>query len=221
MQDWYRRRRRRDRRRALAQEHPRLRLGPRRAFPRLRAGRRHDSGRQPGAGIPEQSALPTSFQFTEIAPTIVSMHTAMSATASPNGWINDCPGGVCTANETQTLGNNVLACLDRAAYCQRLRHGRQQRARRQRPADRQPGRQQPQPRLPRHRAARLPDRLPAAPAGRQPRGRPVGDQCRGQRRLRPTTASAAAPSPVSSTSPTGITTSSSTSASTRLRPTSS
>jgi uncharacterized repeat protein (TIGR01451 family) len=54
-------------------------------------------------------------QFPEIAPTIVSMHTAMDATASPNGWIDDCPGGGCTANETQTLGNNVLACLDRAA----------------------------------------------------------------------------------------------------------
>jgi uncharacterized repeat protein (TIGR01451 family) len=52
-------------------------------------------------------------QFAEIAPTIVSMHTAMDATASPNGWIDDCPGGGCTANETQTLGNNVLACLDR------------------------------------------------------------------------------------------------------------
>ncbi len=52
-------------------------------------------------------------QFAGIAPTIVSMHTAMDATASPNGWINDCPGGVCTANETQTLGNNTLVCLDR------------------------------------------------------------------------------------------------------------
>jgi uncharacterized repeat protein (TIGR01451 family) len=52
-------------------------------------------------------------QFSEIAPTIVSMHTAMDAVASPNGWIDDCPGGVCTANETQTLGNNALICLDR------------------------------------------------------------------------------------------------------------
>lgn len=54
-------------------------------------------------------------QFPEIAPTIVSMHTAQDPVASPNGWIDDCPGGICTANETQTLGNNVLACLDRAA----------------------------------------------------------------------------------------------------------
>ena len=57
----------------------------------------------PGAGT----------QFPEIAPVIVSMHTAYDPIASPNGWINDCPGGVCTANETQTLGNNVVACLDR------------------------------------------------------------------------------------------------------------
>jgi uncharacterized repeat protein (TIGR01451 family) len=51
-------------------------------------------------------------QFPEIAPTIVSMHVAYDPTASPNGWIDDCPGGVCTANETQTLGNNAIACLD-------------------------------------------------------------------------------------------------------------
>jgi uncharacterized repeat protein (TIGR01451 family) len=54
----------------------------------------------------------SGMQFPEIAPTIVSMHTAMDSTASPNGWINDCPAGGCTANETQTLGNNVLVCMD-------------------------------------------------------------------------------------------------------------
>ncbi|MET0647513.1 MAG: M36 family metallopeptidase, partial [Pyrinomonadaceae bacterium] len=50
-----------------------------------------------------------------IAPTIVSMHTAMAlfSNVSQNGWINDCPAGVCTANETQTIGNNVHAYLDR------------------------------------------------------------------------------------------------------------
>ncbi|MEP7084034.1 MAG: M36 family metallopeptidase, partial [Betaproteobacteria bacterium] len=52
-------------------------------------------------------------QAAPIAPTIVGMHTAMDSGASPNGWIDDCPGGVCTSNQTQTLGNNVLACLDR------------------------------------------------------------------------------------------------------------
>ncbi len=43
------------------------------------------------------------------------MHTAMAlfSNVSQNGWINDCPGGVCTANETQTIGNNVHAYLDR------------------------------------------------------------------------------------------------------------
>lgn len=52
-------------------------------------------------------------QAAAIAPTIVSMHTAMSATASPNGWIDDCPAGVCTASQTQTIGNNVHAYMDR------------------------------------------------------------------------------------------------------------
>jgi len=72
----------------------------------------------PAPQSPNTVAPGSGTQFPEIAPTIVSMHTAMLAadptsTASPNGWIDDCPGGVCTANETQTLGNNVLACLDR------------------------------------------------------------------------------------------------------------
>jgi uncharacterized repeat protein (TIGR01451 family) len=67
----------------------------------------------PAPASPNAFAVGSNTQPAEIAPTIVSMHTAMDATASPNGWINDCPGGVCTANETQTLGNNVLTCLDR------------------------------------------------------------------------------------------------------------
>jgi subtilisin-like proprotein convertase family protein len=50
-----------------------------------------------------------------IAPAVVSMHTAMAlfSNVSQNGWINDCPAGVCTTNETQTIGNNVHAYLDR------------------------------------------------------------------------------------------------------------
>ncbi|MCM3871622.1 MAG: M36 family metallopeptidase [Pyrinomonadaceae bacterium] len=48
-----------------------------------------------------------------IAPTIVSMFTAMSSLASPNGWIDDCPGGICTLAQTQTIGNNVHAYMDR------------------------------------------------------------------------------------------------------------
>jgi subtilisin-like proprotein convertase family protein len=51
-------------------------------------------------------------QFPAIAPTIVSMFTAMEPTASQNGWIDDCPGGVCTAAQTQTLGNNAIVCMD-------------------------------------------------------------------------------------------------------------
>ena len=63
------------------------------------------SGAAPGGGT----------QFPEIAPTIVTMFLAQNLTASPNGWIDDCPGGVCTAAQTQTLGNNALACVDRTA----------------------------------------------------------------------------------------------------------
>jgi uncharacterized repeat protein (TIGR01451 family) len=69
----------------------------------------------PAPASPNAFAVGSGTQPAEIAPTIVSMHTAMDATASPNGWIDDCPGGVCTANQTQTIGNNVLTCLDRTA----------------------------------------------------------------------------------------------------------
>ena len=51
-------------------------------------------------------------QFPSITPTVVSMQAAYDSIASPNGWIDDCPAGGCTANQTQTLGNNVLACMD-------------------------------------------------------------------------------------------------------------
>src|SRR5262249_26590652 len=50
--------------------------------------------------------------YAGIAPTIVSMLAVQDATASPNGWIDDCPGGGCTTNETQTIGNNVHAYMD-------------------------------------------------------------------------------------------------------------
>lgn len=61
------------------------------------------------------STMTAGFQPPSIAPTIVNMLTAQNITASPNGWIDDCPGGVCTAAQTQTLGNNALACVDRTA----------------------------------------------------------------------------------------------------------
>jgi subtilisin-like proprotein convertase family protein len=63
----------------------------------------------PSAAVPGGNT-----QYAGIAPSIVSMFFAQSLTASPNGWIDDCPGGVCTAAQTQTLGNNVLSCVDRA-----------------------------------------------------------------------------------------------------------
>ena len=62
---------------------------------------------------PSNATVGSNTQPSGIAPTIVSMFAAMSAVASPNGWIDDCPGGVCTAAQTQTIGNNVHAYLDR------------------------------------------------------------------------------------------------------------
>ncbi|HKS09792.1 MAG TPA: M36 family metallopeptidase [Pyrinomonadaceae bacterium] len=62
---------------------------------------------------PSNATVGGNVQPAGISPTIVSMFTAMSATASPNGWIDDCPGGVCTAAQTQTIGNNVHAYMDR------------------------------------------------------------------------------------------------------------
>ena len=62
---------------------------------------------------PSNATVGSNTQPPGISPTIVSMFTAMSAMASPNGWIDDCPGGVCTAAQTQTIGNNVHAYLDR------------------------------------------------------------------------------------------------------------
>lgn len=67
----------------------------------------------PAPQSPTAATVGSGLQPPGIAPTIVSMQAVMSPTASPNGWIDDCPAGICTANETQTLGNNVLACLDR------------------------------------------------------------------------------------------------------------
>lgn len=67
----------------------------------------------PAPQSPSAAAPGAGTQFAGIAPTIVSMFLAQDITASPNGWIDDCPGGVCSANETQTLGNNALVCVDR------------------------------------------------------------------------------------------------------------
>ena len=67
----------------------------------------------PAPQSPSAAAPGGNTQFPEIAPSIVSMFFAQNLTASPNGWIDDCPGGVCTAAQTQTLGNNALVCADR------------------------------------------------------------------------------------------------------------
>lgn len=67
----------------------------------------------PAPASPNAAVPGGSTQFPGIVPSVVSMHAAQDLVASPNGWIDDCPGGGCTAQQTQTLGNNVLACLDR------------------------------------------------------------------------------------------------------------
>ncbi len=71
----------------------------------------------PAPGSPNALIPGSNTQFAFLPPTIVSMHTAMAVfgNVSQNGWIDDCPGGICTANETQTLGNNTLTCMDRVA----------------------------------------------------------------------------------------------------------
>src|SRR6185295_7849069 len=51
-------------------------------------------------------------QFPEILPVIVNMSAVQDITASPNGWIDDCPGGVCGTGQTQTAGNNATSCMD-------------------------------------------------------------------------------------------------------------
>lgn len=69
----------------------------------------------PAPQSPNTVAPGSGTQFDPIAPSIVSMHAAYDSVASPNGWIDDCPAGGCTVDQTQTLGNNVLACMDQAS----------------------------------------------------------------------------------------------------------
>ncbi len=52
-------------------------------------------------------------QFPAIARTTVNMLDAQHVDASPNGWIDDCPGSGDGCDSTR--GNNVEACLDRDA----------------------------------------------------------------------------------------------------------
>lgn len=66
----------------------------------------------PAPQSPSSAVPDAGTQFVGIAPTIVSMLAAQNITASPNGWIDDCPGGGCTTGQTQTIGNNAVACMD-------------------------------------------------------------------------------------------------------------
>lgn len=66
----------------------------------------------PGPQSPSSVMPGDGTQPAGIAPTTVSMLTVQNTTASPNGWIDDCPVGGCGPNQTQTLGNNVVACMD-------------------------------------------------------------------------------------------------------------
>jgi len=80
----------------------------------------------PAPRSPSTAVVGAGTQYPGVASTIVSMLTAQNITASPNGWIDDCPVGGCTStstggsaanqttivSQTQTVGNNVLACLD-------------------------------------------------------------------------------------------------------------
>ncbi len=60
------------------------------------------------------TAIPGSgSQYPRIARTPVSMLAAQNLSASPNGWIDDCPGGGDGCDTTR--GNNVDACIDRDA----------------------------------------------------------------------------------------------------------
>jgi subtilisin-like proprotein convertase family protein len=67
----------------------------------------------PAPGSPNQVQPGDGTQFPAIARSIVNMHDVQDPAASPNGWIDDCPGGADRCDTT--TGNNVLACLDRVA----------------------------------------------------------------------------------------------------------
>lgn len=70
----------------------------------------------PAPSSPSSALIGGGTQFGEILPSIVTMSTAQDVLASPNGWIDDCPGGVCAAAQTQTQGNNTIVCMDRDMF---------------------------------------------------------------------------------------------------------
>jgi len=67
----------------------------------------------PAPASPTPATPGSNYQAPAISPAIVSMHSVMNSTASPNGWIDDCPNGVCGTQQIITRGNNVDVCLDR------------------------------------------------------------------------------------------------------------
>ena len=88
-----RRCRRANRRLAVAQEHPRLRIGTRCALPRLRSGRRPYAGRAPAPIAAHLTVNPgDGTQFPGIsAANREHARGDDDPLASPNGWIDDCP----------------------------------------------------------------------------------------------------------------------------------
>ncbi len=67
----------------------------------------------PSPQSPSLALIGAGTQPDKIVPTIVSMLAAENMTASPDGWIDDCQDGGCTAAQNQTQGNNAIICLDR------------------------------------------------------------------------------------------------------------
>ena len=68
----------------------------------------------PAPKSPTTAVAGAGTQYPGISPTIVNMLSVQNILASPNGWIDDCPAGGCTATQTQTQGNNTITCMDRA-----------------------------------------------------------------------------------------------------------
>lgn len=84
-------------------------------------------------------------QAAGIAPMIVSMHAAMDAIASPNGWIDDCPGGRLYREPDPDPWQQCAGMSGSQRARERVRHRCQRRAGRQWPSHRKPRRQWPRP----------------------------------------------------------------------------
>ncbi len=67
----------------------------------------------PAPQSPSAATVGSGSQYPRIARTTVPMLSVQSIAASPNGWIDDCPGGADGCDTTR--GNNADACLDRDA----------------------------------------------------------------------------------------------------------